>query len=406
MAPMPAGANERACHDLSPYFDAPLPKGPEPSPLSGQTFVVAPHARGAPDDGFDDLTLDKAASLGSRWVCTYDSPRWDRWRFPRGIDWKDFPVALDPVTRSPSGNPRCTIHEVTGGIRRYVGHAPLADAMSDPRETVVAMPAAGFPGTYGHQRSRLLVAGCVDFLEAADRGGRIRLLDAGGFTDTDLAGLRAMCAPAEPLRRFRCTWDFNFRAIGSKALCHALSLAGPGDVSSYGSKADRSNLGRTPEYDLRHARHMADEGAILSPVTLQVLYDVARRGGTDVSSYIGPYGEPAASVLEAILVDGDGVLGWRGTGKYLAYPLHPMDVVTIWRQLEGLCLVEIVDGNLRIAPAGRHFLDALHPDCHDPDLPCRWTHRELGPDDQAAMDASLIRTFRKMKTRVNALGLR
>ena len=395
-----ATQHTRAQLELPDYFDPPLGSHGSPSPLTDHVLIVTAHDAGDLDEEAEEAAAAVAVdALGGKWVCLSSLLGWDRWRLPHGVAWHDLPMPLDAMTTPGSSSRTCHLYGAKGPAARYAGTAPLAHALSDPRETLVAMPAARFPGIHGVQRARLLLARCADMLEAAGVIGRLHLLDADGVRPTDLQGLREACAPAEPWRRFVCSWHFNFLAIGRKALEHALSLDAQGDLSSGGDAAARKDHGS----QIWHARHMASHGPGLSPLALQVLYEIARRGETDVSACLGPYGDPVSPVLESIMLGEDGVIAWRGTGKHPAFPLHPIEAVNLWRGLEELCLVEIVGGAMRLAPAGGRFLDALHPDCEDRDLPCRWTHRELGPDDRKALDASLMRTFCKMKTRVNAL---
>lgn len=92
---------------------------------------------------------------------------------------------------------------------------------------------------------------------------------------------------------------------------------------------------------------------------------------------------------------------WPGTGRYLPASLgSPSSYAAIIDQLRDAHLVEKRDGTqaVRLTETGRAFLDRLHPDCKDADLPQRLRLWETEwPASRPAMDRYLRTFFGKQR---------
>lgn len=100
---------------------------------------------------------------------------------------------------------------------------------------------------------------------------------------------------------------------------------------------------------------------------------------------------------------------WKGTGRYSPSRLgSSVSQGTIIRNMEQAGIIETSsgqNGTLRLTPTGAALLQALHPDCEDPDLPCRveaWCGAGLAAAQQAI--DRYLRTFFGKQIRFLAKG--
>lgn len=97
---------------------------------------------------------------------------------------------------------------------------------------------------------------------------------------------------------------------------------------------------------------------------------------------------------------------WPGTGRYQEAHLGTSHVALV-AELVHSGLLSDEDGKLRTTPASLRLLQALHPDCEDPDFPNRlagWIEAGL-EQSRTAMDRYLRTYFGKQKKFVDSLAV-
>ena len=324
------------------------------------------------------------------------------WDLPRGVAWTDYPIVAMPAyemrrhplipVHSPDGSvqPQCPVGNLPEKVGVVLVHLPqdalnrgnrfsegTADWLSKAMAVVLAMGAAS---------ETVLVAG------AKVVGGLPEL--------RDLSGL------GEPMLRFCYSYKANFIAIAGKALEHALSTPDSEALSLHQAlfPAPWRDDPRLDAAILDAVRKRKLAPGAVHPYALQVLYGLRRRGRVPLTRDTVDWRERNDSWRTdlAYLGDKDGL--WRGTGKYDPIRFQGTLVDDISYELAHLMLVRKDGKSLGLSQNGEAFLDALHPDCSDPDLPMRWRGWPLTGDDQEAMDAWIRRVFRKMKKGVNEVG--
>lgn len=122
---------------------------------------------------------------------------------------------------------------------------------------------------------------------------------------------------------------------------------------------------------------------IMSKFSLQVLYDLKDRSAININDYAEILGQ-----------------SWKGTGRYEQGQIG--SATSLFTIIDGLIknlLAQVDDANLlTISALGRAFLNRLHPDCCDPDLPFRlheWIENPVAA--QPKMERYLNTFFGKQK---------
>lgn len=279
-----------------------------------------------------------------------------RFTYPRGLTFAQYPTLREPmyalrddpppVYVIADGQARCaeldwmSLAEAAGTFH-YVGDGT-------PRELVALWLLCNKCAP----RARVSVSILLDMSPAAIEGGLgAKRLDLPGSFALEPAS--ANCAVPRVVsdalaaglgKRF---FDFNWNANSLAIFGHAVRRAG------------------------------APNRARVSKFGLQLLYYVRDRGALTDSDLIKAMSE------------------WDGTGKYP--PAHLGSAASraeIINSLESSELLKRNSGALEITPTGQRFLELLHPDCRDPDLPSRlssWT--DTWPESRPAMERYLVKVF-------------
>ncbi|RCT89658.1 hypothetical protein [Acinetobacter baumannii] len=120
---------------------------------------------------------------------------------------------------------------------------------------------------------------------------------------------------------------------------------------------------------------------IMSKYTLQVLYDLLNNSAKNED-----YLKKMSS-------------GWVGTGRYAKGQIG--SVASRHAIIENLLanrLIKTIDGMFHVTPLGQVFLESLHPDCQDADLPFRINEWMLTwPDSQPKIERYIKTFFGKQK---------
>jgi hypothetical protein len=259
--------------------------------------------------------------------------------YPRGAKWVDYPIVRDVRYKSrvfmlpPFGKLRADEEEVAGKalvarIRTcdrviFVGFPDSSTTLAYRLASERIFPEGLPPGRVFH-----IVANGTNWRSAiASVADSLRTMTPIDSIDPEL------CRPAEIKRRF----DYNFNLN---------SFAVLGDVM----------------------RAVGATGPALTKVAVQTLY---------LSREAGPQSDGKLCELMA---------GWEGTGRYVNPWVGLGSVTSRASVIEGLADIGLLDRNGRrrsLSDRGRHFLDLLHPDCHDPDLPFRIEEWSRLPREEA-----------------------
>ena len=287
----------------------------------------------------------------------------NRFRLPRGLKWSELPFTSEPVYKPITS----TAAKATIGIRKLgVPSFSMVEAEADQAladaDVILALVDGYYGGAHlayrfindalGHfPKGRVLYPWLVDLTES---GMRKSLSEMRHFDDFAMP-----IAMQGEIRRY---FDFNY-------LCNALPMFGAA------------------------ARQAGTWGSTVpSKYGLQLLYDALDTGS---------------------LSDGHRVermARWKGTGKY-------KEEGTAFYQGLGSCAsrADILEGlvkanylqrmgskrvNTELSEEGRAFLELLHPDCRDPDLPFRldqWSRLPV-PEARSRIDRYIRTFFGKQKT--------
>ena len=333
----------------------------------------------------------------SAWM---DPGDWFDLSFPRGLDWKDYPVVGNPRFRAWRGMSVPSLRIVHG--RPDTGRSYSQDELARVAGTVMLHLPKDLDSARFELRSRALDWVFLAMEVAKRFGGGARVLTV-GENGEPMAGLGYLSDRASwhaPWARFHYSYALNFHAIAAKALERSLAVVdkdsqGLLNRASLGSYApDRSNAATA-----RRVSQRIGIGQFADPLALQLLYDLRRRGGVDLGMDVMRDGWKA----RLFPVSGDGRPQWTGSGRYEPRPLGSREAGGVVSALVLHHMLRFAGGALTVSDTGSAFLDMLHPDCEDPDVPLRWARHPLSAEDREAMDAWIGRTFRKMKERVNRL---
>lgn len=286
----------------------------------------------------------------------------NRFRLPRGIRWSELPFTSAPVYKQITS----TAAKARIGVRRPgVPSFPMIEAEANQAlaeaDVILALVDPYYGGahlayrfitdTLGHfPKGRVLYPWIQDLTE---RGQRKALSEMQHFDEFAMP-----IAMQGEIRRY---FDFNF-------LCNALPMFGAA------------------------ARQAGTEGdTIPSKYGLQLLYDARETGR---------------------LSDGarfDRMLRWKGTGRYasdanlfggLGSSASRYNIIRELVEADYLQRCGTRSAQTELSKEGMAFLDLLHPDCRDADLPFRLEKWSVMPADEAKdrIDRYIRTFFGKQKT--------
>lgn len=275
-----------------------------------------------------------------------------RMRYPRGLSWADYPYigtpqyTISPIYecdphKNPTGNVEMTElsqHNLKKGFDQIV-------YACDPDHSGAVSFAIIFEGLLGEQvwteyEFQSVVLSALDHQSIANAFRNLQPFPI--HFENELAYGYAK-------RYLEWNWNTNSLAI----LGEVLRRAG---AKPYG--------GNNP---------------FISKYGLQALYFIERNPGHSIGGYFAAFDN------------------WKGSGKYSVTRNFGSCVsrTAFFDQLIGMSLVErISDSQYTVSATGVRFLEMLHKDCHDPDLPSRinaWGKEGL-EKSKASMDR-YIRTF-------------
>jgi hypothetical protein len=281
-----------------------------------------------------------------------------RFRLPRGLKWSDLPFI------SPTSYKRISFSEARAqmGVRKLVGkpssmtEADAEQAFAEA-DVILALGDASYGGAHLAHRF---------------------ISDALGYFPND----RVL---------FPIVWNVSEREL-RKALSEmrlfenfALPWVEQGEIRRYFDYNFLSNA--IPILGAAAREAMLLGGFVPSKYSLQLLYDVRDTGQMSDGQRISR------------------MYSWKGTGKYKTeddfYGLgSPTSQHQLILELESAGALERVNRiETLITKAGMRFLDLLHPDCRDPDLPIRlhqWS-RMPGLEARQKIDRYICTFFGKQK---------
>jgi len=388
---------ETAVRDLSRYLEDTSGKVTVPY---GTALHVLPHTASDTGGTFDPegvairaRAAQAATGIEARYVA---AAPWSHmpFRFLHGVPWTEFPV-LAPPRFMARRNHMCGLY----GMQEERAIRPLSFPLEEVLRRVSAVVVHPDPAWATPKAAESMLA-MADVLHAGAVTD-LFLAEGGTVSRTTPEALSAPYMGELPRKRFEYNFSVNFRAIAGKALVHALrETLDTADTT----RETRDGIELASDRD-QQARlvTMLEAGhyrGLDSPVLLQMLFRLRRLGTARLWADAGS-GQP--SLFEK---DEDGLL-WDGRGKSPKASFGIDEVMGIQAFNGGtpLLMSRDADGMRRLTPAGEMFLDLLHPVAEDPESLCRWAGRPLDQSDSDAMDRWIERTFRKVKTRVNAAGL-
>lgn len=299
-----------------------------------------------------------APYLSARWsakrIFAITTPRVGlyEFRYPRGLSFSAFPHIGDP-----SWKPRPQVASpswlIDAGTAARIDRSP-ADLLRDATKIIFA----GDPDASGAVAYHVLVSQCLGSVAAALTRPALHLLDLDQTNiERSLDSMASTadtwfveCLSAGLARRF---FDFNFNV-------NALALLGE-PLKQAGVDGDHFMMSK---YSLQLLYGMRE----LPPMTEGKLIELMHR--------------------------------WPGTGRYAPSELgSPASRVDIVSGLNDAGLL-VADSNrlMKLSERGQQFLNHLHPDCQDPDLPARLLQWESGwPASKPSIERYLRTFFGKQK---------
>lgn len=275
-----------------------------------------------------------------------------RFDLPRGVSMRDYPFISEPRWTPRSEYAR-GVWEVVGGLIQ-----PFDAAIPDVMVAASSICFAADPDASDAANFHVLLSQAVGESAATARHAAIMLrslddasirkaLAAGGTTqDDDFIALRE----SGLAKRF---FDYNYIANSLAVMRKALDTAGA-----------------------------FDHGTV-SKFALQLLYALRKWGRLK-------WGDAIARMAS-----------WEGTGRYALQGLGMGSAASRVGIVENLCAAGFAvegEGSVAISAAGLRFLDQLHPDCCDPDLPFRLERwQQEWPESKPKMERYLRTFFGKQK---------
>lgn len=318
------------------------------------------------------LVMEKPIQL--KWAASIFSEKWpDRrilavltyylgvyeFRYPRGMKMADFPFVGEPSWKVRDfGYPMCMVFEIDNGqaVRTDLS---FSDVIRDAGEVWFACD----PDHSGANAFEVLMAECrgIDVSKQSFPAMFIRSLDNASLrkaiaapATTDSQEFREWAAKGQAKRFF----DFNFNTNSMAVFGDRLRKAGA----------------NTEEFDM-------------GKNSLQLLYWMRAQQG-------------AQAITEGKLL----MLmeSWKGTGRYEKCEMgSPASRGDIFKSLVHAGLLEQRDRDLEISDLGLEFLNLLHPDCEDPDLPARLREWQADWPNAKPKMARYIRTLFGKQLRFN-----
>jgi hypothetical protein len=280
-----------------------------------------------------------------------------RFRLPRGLKWSELPFISEPIYRQIT----FTDAHARIGVRKLVGPTyAMVEAEAEQALAEADVILALMDPCYGsaHLAHRFISDALGHFPK-----GRVLYPWAEALTESALR---------ESLGQMRYFEEF------------AMPLAMQGEIRRY---FDYNYLANALPIIGAAARQAGTWGdTIPSKYGLQLLYDARETGPLNDGQW------------------GERMYKWKGTGKYkpgsyfpgLGSPTSRHEIV---RELEKANYLEPLGGSKRnrqigLSEEGGRFLDLLHPDCRDADLPFRLDQWSVLPETEAKERINrYIRTF-------------
>jgi hypothetical protein len=321
-------------------------------------------------------------------------------KLPRNIPWTEFPIVADPFH---------VLVEPSSGL--------------DPSHGVITLPTKHAHAILREQPYLLYdEQGFTEIINERERiEARFKLhqlkallkLDIPTYTRLDgeskflLCDDGAMAEASAGWQRYKYSYRINFRAIAFKALDHILSRFPPPEfpVEPEGQPQRNRKFQSWQKAYLRDQRTHLDE-----PCSLQVLYAIRHASLKENEDLYATF-ESAYRNFEDLDTFSFGRAirhgNWIGSGKFDAkFPiLNEFNRAIFSAQALGLAERE-GSGRFKLTDAGEAFLDCMHTDNDDPDAFLRFVDPITGTmprSESERIDAWMMRFFRKMKTKMNAL---
>lgn len=271
-----------------------------------------------------------------------------RFRYPRGLSWRDYPFVGEPTyQRHADWDRNSPVRWVVKGVEIPAG-ADVEAAIREAEKVVFACD----PDRTGVHAFQVLLR------EARGVGVPEQIFPALYVAATDADSLAAAVASpghtsdawfqdalrdAEAKRYFEFNWDANamavFGRVWQRLVPHRRTAPSPHELALLGASWERA-IGASPWP--------------LGKYGLQLLYALRN---------VPPLSEGA--VMRRMVE-------WRGTGRYPEAVLgSPMSQHAIIQSLVSAGLLGGGPKALAITARGHALLAALHPDCEDADLPMR-----------------------------------
>ncbi len=305
-----------------------------------------------------------------------------RFRYPRGLCWKDYPFAGAPEY-APFR------FEYLGRDGEWTHNIRLCPRIKVEQETYGTGEQAR---TYDSIRWANPPERGFDTKPEAER--RFRAADVvycavdpgdSSWLALDHALGHLSLPPATEVRTplIECLWSEELRS--------SFRNAGRAGDAVYAAKVLRACISRRFDYGyqvnaLAVLRRTMEEAGVTrgvdvpSKFAVQTLYLLRARG----------------PLTEGYLIDA--MADWRGTGRYEREPYRGIGNAAsqspIVEYLKASGLAEVDGRMLRVSPLGHRFLGLLHPDCEDPDLRFRIDAWKGMPEEEAnARVDRYLRTF-------------
>ena len=336
----------------------------------------------------------------SSWINPTERLDWD---LPRGLDWTDYPVIGTPRVRVLRGKnyPRVLVSDVVPSERQPLPEAQLFESL---QHVVVHLPDDIHSELHTRRRVALeWLSHAMEYVNATPDSVPVTLVADDCTAIGARAEMREMTVAISAWRRFHYSYAANFTAIGLKALEACMQT--PDDGAEHLGDRLRGHPPARYEEDtlltLLRARLPTHVRGMLNPLWLQALYALRRRGEVPVP-FLGQC-DLRRSQEALVTPQGFSFPAWVGSGRY---PMRPLTTDEAWSVGNGLLSTRTVAARgdvLLLSDTGARFLDSIHHSAEDLDMPVRWVGREPDASDGEAMDRWITRTFRKMKTRVNAM---
>ncbi len=324
-------------------------------------------------------------------------------KLPRGIPWTEFPIVCDPhyVRAEPtwgrdlsSGTvtlSRTIVDSIIAGQTTCFYDEAFFDTVLTDREILDGR-------FHAIQVHRMLLPGTPFY-------GRLKGEDK--FTLHDPQALEAVTAG---WHRYRYSYRVNFRAIAFKALDHVLKRY-PVPQFDLSSGLDKRHV---RFYETGQKNYFERQRSYLDePFSLQILFNILHASSLAQEKMFKEMWRLQRpfefGTLEEFSFGPHIKSGyWVGSGKPKAKLVIHIELERVIFSARTLGLIEPEGtGRIKLTEAGEAFLDCMHTDNYDPDAFLRFMDPEtlsMPSSEIERIDAWMMRFFRKMKTKVNAIA--